>query len=142
MLAPTDALPIALRLREAATGLIELGWNENPYGPSPRALEAATAALGEAHRYPDPLGGDLKRVLAAKHGVEAPQIVLGNGSHELLMQLAQVFAGPGVDVVMSPFGFAVYAIAAQAVRAPLRVAPPLPAGAAEIGMWTLREKGG
>src|SRR3546814_9163423 len=71
--------------------------------------------LGEAHRYPDPLGGDLKRLLAAKHGVEAPQIVLGNGSHELLMQLAQVFAGPGVDVVMSQFGFAVYAIAAQAV---------------------------
>src|SRR3546814_10479201 len=85
--------------------------------------------LGEAHRYPDPLGGDLKRLLAAKHGVEAPQIVLGNGSHELLMQLAQVFAGPGVDVVMSQFGFAVYAIAAQAVGATLRVAPALPADA-------------
>src|SRR3546814_3383386 len=105
---------VALRRRDAATGVIELGSNENPYGPSPRALEAATAALGEAHRYPDPLGGDLKRVLAAKHGVEAPQIVLGNGSHGLLMQLAQVFAGPGVDVVMTAFGLAVYASAGTA----------------------------
>src|SRR3546814_15686232 len=56
-------------------------------------------------------------------------IVLGNGSHGLLMQLAQVFAGPGVDVVMPQFGFAVYAIAAQAVGATLRVAPALPADA-------------
>src|SRR3546814_14671152 len=41
---------VALRRRDAATGVIELGSNENPYGPSPRALEAATAALGEAAR--------------------------------------------------------------------------------------------
>src|SRR3546814_17447093 len=74
---------VALRRRDAATGVIELGSNENPYGPSPRALEAATAALGEAHRYPDPLGGDLKRALAATPGVAAPQILLANGSHAL-----------------------------------------------------------
>ena len=120
---------VALRRRAAATGLAELGSNENPYGPSPRALQAAAAVLGGLHRYPDPLGGDLKRMLAAKHGVDASRIVLGNGSHELLMQLAQVFAGPGVDVVVSRFGFAVFAIAAQAVGATLRVAPALPADA-------------
>lgn len=120
---------MALRRRAAAAGLTELGSNENPCGPSPRALEAASGVLGELHRYPDPLGGDLKRVLAAKHGIDASRIVLGNGSHELLMQLAQVFAGPGVDVVMSQFGFAVYAIATQAVGATLRVAPALPTDA-------------
>lgn len=120
---------VALRRREAATGLVELGSNENPYGPSPRALEAAAAALVETHRYPDPLGGDLKRALGDKHGVDAAQLVLGNGSHELLMQLAQVFAGPGVDVVMSRFGFAVFAIAAQAAGATPRVAAALPADA-------------
>jgi len=114
---------VALRRRAAATGLVELGSNENPRGPGPRALEAAAAALGGLHRYPDPLGGGLKRALSRKHGVDASQLVLGNGSHELLMQLAQVFAGPGVDVVMSQFGFAVYAIATQAVGAALRVAP-------------------
>lgn len=117
---------VALRRRFAPGGLVELGSNENPYGPGPRAREAAAAVLGELHRYPDPLGGDLKRALAAKHGVDAAQVILGNGSHELLMQLAQVFAGPGVDVAMSQFGFAVYAIATQAVGANLRIAPALP----------------
>lgn len=117
---------VALRRRFAAGGLVELGSNENPYGPAPRALAAAATALAELHRYPDPLGGDLKRALATKHGVDASQIILGNGSHELLMQLAQTFAGSGVDVVMSQFGFAVYAIAARAVGANLRVAPALP----------------
>ena len=86
---------VALRRRFAPELLVELGSNENPYGPSPRALEAASTALGELHRYPDPLGGDLKRALAARHAVDAAQVVLGNGSHELLMQLAQVFAGIG-----------------------------------------------
>ncbi|HZW18599.1 MAG TPA: histidinol-phosphate transaminase [Luteimonas sp.] len=117
---------VALRRRAAGTGLVELGSNENPWGPSPRALDAAAAVLGELHRYPDPLGGDLKRALAVEHGIDALQIVLGNGSHELLMQLAQAFAGPGVDVVASQFGFAVYAIAAKAVGAHLRIAPALP----------------
>ncbi|WP_344758969.1 histidinol-phosphate transaminase [Luteimonas lutimaris] len=117
---------VALRRRAAGTGLVELGSNENPWGPSPRALDAAAAVLGELHRYPDPLGGNLKRALAAEHGIDASQVVLGNGSHELLMQLAQAFAGPGVDVVASQFGFAVYAIAARAVGAHLRVAPALP----------------
>jgi len=116
---------VALR-RASANGLVELGSNENPYGPGPRALEAAAAVLGELHRYPDPLGGDLKRALANLHGVDASRIILGNGSHELLMQLAQAFAGPGVDVVASQFGFAVYAIAAKAVGARLCVAPALP----------------
>jgi len=116
---------VALR-RARGDCLVELGSNENPYGPSPRALDAAAAVLGELHRYPDPLGGDLKRALAVEHGVDGSQIVLGNGSHELLMQLAQAFAGPGVDVVASQFGFAVYAIAARAVGAQLRIAPALP----------------
>src|SRR3546814_17040860 len=99
---------VALRRRDAATGVIELGSNENPYGPSPRELEAATAALREAHRYPDPLGGDLKRVLAAQHGVDPPQIVLGNGSRVLLKPLAKVVAGPGGAGGVQPFGCAVH----------------------------------
>jgi histidinol-phosphate aminotransferase len=53
-------------------------------------------------------------------------LLLGNGSHELLMQFAQVFAGPAREVVASRYGFAVYALAAQAANAPLRVASALP----------------
>ncbi|HJR72249.1 MAG TPA: histidinol-phosphate transaminase [Luteimonas sp.] len=114
---------VALRRRFGAEGLVELGSNENPYGPSPRARAAVLAALADVHRYPDPLGGDLKRALAAKHGVAEAQILLGNGSHELLMQFAQVFAGPDAGVVASQYGFAVYALAAQAAGSEFVAAP-------------------
>lgn len=114
---------IALRRRFGANELVELGSNENPYGPSPHVREAILTALEGIHRYPDPLGGDLKRALAAKHGVAASQILLGNGSHELLMQFAQVFAGPGTGVLASQYGFAVYALAAQAAGADFVAVP-------------------
>ncbi len=115
---------VALR-RAAREALTELGSNENSHGPSPLALAAAQAALAEAYRYPDPLGGDLKRALARHHGVGAEHIVLGNGSHELLMQLAQVFSGPDDEVVASRYGFAVYALAARAAGARLVLAEAL-----------------
>ncbi|MDO5610313.1 MAG: histidinol-phosphate transaminase [Pseudomonadota bacterium] len=120
---------IALR-RQAETVLTELGANENSHGPSPKAIVAAQASLAEVFRYPDPLGGDLKRALAAAIDVTGAQIVLGNGSHELLMQFAQVFAGPGDEVIASRYGFAVYALAAQAAGARLVLADALPADAA------------
>lgn len=116
---------VALRRRFRDRAMVELGSNENPYGPSPHVLEAVQAVLHDLHRYPDPLGGELKRTLAARHGIDPAQILLGNGSHELLMQFAQVFAGPGCEVVISQFGFAVYALAAQAAGAVLHVAPAL-----------------
>ncbi len=119
---------VALRRDFGEAGLIELGSNENPYCPSPAARAAALDALNDLHRYPDPLGGDLKRALAAHHGVDVAQILLGNGSHELLMQFAQVFAGPGIDVVASQYGFAVYALAAQAAGANLKLAEAYPHG--------------
>jgi len=114
---------VALRRAHADGVLVELGSNENPYGPSPAAKQAVLETLNQLYRYPDPLGGDLKRALASKLGIETSQIILGNGSHELLMQFAQTFAGPGREVVASQFGFAVYALAAQAAGAELRLAP-------------------
>jgi len=117
---------VALRRRFADAHLVELGSNENPYGPSPRARDAVLATLDDLYRYPDPRGGDLKAALAAKHGLDASQLLLGNGTHELLMQFAQVFAGPGAGVVASQYGFAVYAIAAQAAGAPFAAAPAFP----------------
>lgn len=118
---------VALRRRFGAR-LVELGGNENPHGPSPRAREAILDALGQLARYPDPLGGDLKAALAKRLGVDTAQILLGNGSHELLMQFAQAFCGPEAGVVMSRYGFAVYPLAALAADAPLTVAEALPEG--------------
>lgn len=116
---------VALRAAHAGA-LIELGSNESPHGYAPAVLTAITAALPAIHRYPDPRGGGLKAALAREHGVAIEQIILGNGSHELLMLLAQVFAGPGAGVVAAQYGFAVYAIAAGAANAPLRIAAALP----------------
>ncbi|GAB6196264.1 histidinol-phosphate transaminase [Lysobacter xanthus] len=117
-------------MRGRTQWLVELGSNENPYGPSPRARAAVLDALHLMHRYPDPRGASLKAALASRLGVDARQILLGNGSHELLMQLAQVFAGPGDEVVAPQYGFAVFALAAQAAGATLRIAPALAADAA------------
>ena len=119
---------VAFRRRFDEGFLVELGSNENPYGASPAARAAVLDVLHDLHRYPDPLGGELKRSLAGRHGVAPARILLGNGSHELLMQFAQVFAGPGSEVVASQYGFAVYALATQAAGAALRLAPALPRG--------------
>ncbi len=115
---------VALRRRYPA--LIELGSNENVHGCSARVRPALEAVLDALHLYPDPLGGELKAALASLHAVRAEQIVLGNGSHELLMQFAQAFSGAGDEVVASEFGFAVYALAAQAAGATLVTAKALP----------------
>lgn len=120
---------VALRAKAAPGALVELGSNENSYGPSPAARDAMVQSLAALHRYPDPRGGDLKRAIARRHGVDVDHIALGNGSHELLMMLAQVFAGPGTEVVASQYGFAVYALAARASGATLRQAAALAAGA-------------
>ncbi|MGY4516453.1 histidinol-phosphate transaminase [Lysobacter sp. HA18] len=112
-------------MRARTTWLVELGSNENPYGPSPQARAAVLDALHLMHRYPDPRGASLKAALAELHGVDASRILLGNGSHELLMQFAQVFAGAGDDVVYPQYGFAVFALATRASVANARVAPAL-----------------
>ena len=116
---------VALRARFGGAQLVELGSNENSYGPSPAARAAVLDRLHELHRYPDPLGADLKRALARAHGVAEDELLLGNGSHELLMMIAQVFTGPGVDVVYPRYGFAVFALATQAAGATARVAEAL-----------------
>jgi histidinol-phosphate aminotransferase len=122
---PGHDLP-ALRRRFGAV-LSELGSNENPLGPSRLATRAATHVLDDIWRYPDPLGLSLKQRLSGELGVPVSGITLGNGSHELLMLLAQCFADAEHPVVHSQFGFAVFPIAAAAAGAPSIAVPALPA---------------
>lgn len=123
---PGHDLP-ALRER-FGENIAELGSNENPLGPSPRALKAMRAALDQAFRYPDPRGMVLKRALANDLGVDVERIGLGNGSHELLMLLAQCFADAKHSIVFSQYGFAVFPIATAAAGAGAICVPALPRG--------------
>ncbi|TAN05165.1 MAG: histidinol-phosphate transaminase [Rhodanobacteraceae bacterium] len=120
---PGHDLP-SLRRRFGAA-IAELGSNENPLGPSPRALAAMRAALPNTCRYPDPRGVALKGALAERLGVTPDRIALGNGSHELLMLLAQCFADAGHSVAFSEFCFAVFPLAAAAAGAPAIRVPAL-----------------
>jgi histidinol-phosphate aminotransferase len=116
--------PISELERELGiTGSIKLASNENPLGPSPKALAAAQAALGELARYPDGGGFELRDALAAKHGVDRSCITLGNGSNDVLDMIARVFLHPCVETVMSEYAFAVYPISSQAVGATICIAP-------------------
>ena len=121
---PGHDLP-ALRKRFGAT-LAELGSNENPLGPSPKALAAIQSELANLFRYPDPKGGALKAALAKHLDVDIAQITFGNGSHELLMLIAQCFADASTSVVFSEFGFAVFPIATAATAAKAIRVPALP----------------
>jgi histidinol-phosphate aminotransferase len=122
---PGHDLP-ALRER-FGRDIAELGSNENPLGPSPRAIEAMRDALAETFRYPDPRGLALKTALAAHHRVGVDRIALGNGSHELLILLAQCFADPAHSIVFSQYGFAVFPIATAVTGAIAVRVPALPA---------------
>jgi histidinol-phosphate aminotransferase len=109
-------------------GLLELGSNENCHGPSPNIKLGLQAELDSLFRYPDPAGKALKLAIAEKLGVPVDCLALGNGSHEILMQLAQVFAAPEDEVLVSRYCFAVYPIAAKAAGARLVVVDANPPG--------------
>ncbi len=103
---------------------IKLASNENPIGPSPRALDALQRALPAVHRYPDSAGFELIRKLAARHRLAPEQIVLGNGSDEIISMLARAFLQPGDEVIMPMPSFQMYEIEARAAAA-VPVAVPL-----------------
>ncbi len=99
------------------TGAIKLASNESPLGASPKALAAARAALTGMARYPDGGGYALKQALAAKLGVGADQITLGNGSNEILEFAVRAFVSAQDEVIFSQHAFALYPIVTQAVGA-------------------------
>ena len=116
--------PVAELERELGiSNAVKLASNENPYGPSPRALAAASAVLQELSRYPEGSGYLLAEQLASKHRVTRDCITLGNGSNDVLDMIARVFLTPEHEAVFSEHAFAVYPIAVQAVGAQARIAP-------------------
>lgn len=104
---------LAREMGIAPDRIIKLASNENPLGPSPRAVEAMRAALDRAHFYPDGGGWALRGAIAGKLGVERENVVLGNGSNELIEFAGHAFLKPGDEIVTARHAFAVYPLMAQ-----------------------------
>ena len=118
--------PIGELAREyglAEDAIVKLASNENPRGPSPAVKRAIAAVIPEITRYPDGSGFVLKEALAARNGISREQVVLGNGSNDILELVTQAFLRPGDQAVYSQHAFAVYPLATQA-RGAIGVAVP------------------
>jgi histidinol-phosphate aminotransferase len=98
----------------AEDSIVKLASNENPRGPSARVRQAIVDAAAGVTRYPDGNGFALKQALAARFGVTLEQVVLGNGSNDILELATQAFLRPGDEAVYAQHAFAVYPLATQA----------------------------
>jgi histidinol-phosphate aminotransferase len=112
---PTSELARELGLDEKA--IVKLASNENPLGPSPRALAAIQTLLSGLAQYPDGSGHELKSVLMDKYAVQRDQVFLGNGSNDVLELAARVFLTPHSSAIYSQHAFAVYPLVVQAIGA-------------------------
>lgn len=111
---------------EAEMGLsriIKLASNENPLGPSPKALEAAAAALSGIHRYPDAGTLRLRHSLSAKLVLRPEQLIVSNGGDELITLVAETFLEPGDEVIVCPPSFSEYEFGAHLMGASIVKVP-------------------
>ncbi|WP_170346028.1 histidinol-phosphate transaminase [Ruegeria atlantica] len=103
--------------------VIKLSSNENPFGPSPRAIEAVRDSAATLHRYPSTDHASLRAAIGARHGLDPARIICGVGSDEVLQFVAQAYAGPGDEVIYTEHGFSMYPIIARMAGAtPVMVA--------------------
>jgi histidinol-phosphate aminotransferase len=112
---PTAELAREMNLDEAS--IVKLASNENPLGPSPAAARTVDAQIKDLARYPDGSGFDLKQHLSRRWRVDPAQVVLGNGSNDVLELVGRVFLSPGTSAVFSQHAFAVYPLVVQATGA-------------------------
>ncbi len=125
--AGTPIEQVARRLGFAVGDIVKLASNENPLGPSPAAIAAAQHELARVHRYPDSEAPLLRGALARHLRVTPEEVVVGNGSNELLELLVRTFCAGGEHVVFGEPAFVVYRLACLAQGVP-HSAVPLDAG--------------
>jgi histidinol-phosphate aminotransferase len=92
--------------------IIKMASNENPLGPSPKAVAAMTEALQQAHIYPDGFGFKLRDAISKKFDVGIDQVVLGNGSNEIIEFIGHAFLRPGDNIITAEHAFVVYKLMA------------------------------
>ena len=109
---PVDELERELGI----TNAIKLASNENPLGPSSKACSVITESLSQLHRYPDGSGLVLRKSLAARWKVEPDQVILGNGSDEIISLLVRAFLAPQEEAVMASTTFIIYKMAVEGAQ--------------------------
>jgi histidinol-phosphate aminotransferase len=114
---------VARELGLPARSIIKMASNENPLGPSPLALAALKGAAKKLHLYPDGNAFYFKQKLAAKLGVEPGNLILGNGSNDVLELIAHAVLAPGAEAVMSQYCFLVYPLVTRLLGAAPVVVP-------------------
>lgn len=117
--------PVRQAELESGVKCIKMASNENPFGPSPLAIEAIAAAISDVHFYPDTASTELTARLAEIHDVDPQQIMVTAGSTTFLEVLARTLLGPGLNAITSKVSFIVYPIVTQATGAHLIEVPTL-----------------
>lgn len=112
------------------TGAIKVASNENPLGPSPKALAALPTTMSTMQLYPDAGGFALRRALSTRYGVPIENIALGNGSNDMLYQLVLAATDPTDEVLSHKYAFLSYRLSAQVAGRPFVAAPTTP----ELGL--------
>lgn len=116
---PIEELERELGVKNA----VKLASNENPMGASPKALAAVREYVAGAHRYPDAATWNLRSDLAAHHGIERDEIVVGNGSNELIDLICRTYVSPLDHAVIGAPSFVCYELGLTAANVPYDVAP-------------------
>jgi histidinol-phosphate aminotransferase len=111
------------RVQPKGLAVVNLGFNELPYGPTPKVAEAIAACALRANYYGSPGCGALRGALAQANGLDADAIICGNGSEELLDVIARNFARPGDEILISQFGYIQFEMTANRLGATLVKAP-------------------
>ncbi|EAR07754.1 pyridoxal phosphate-dependent aminotransferase, partial [Reinekea blandensis] len=112
-----------IKTRFGLSDVVYLASNENPFGCSSTVKSTLNQALENSHRYPDGAGRELKTALASGLGLHMDQVLLGNGSNEILDSVIKGFLGEGDEMLVSAHSFAMYPIMAQWVGANVRQIP-------------------
>jgi histidinol-phosphate aminotransferase len=115
--------PIRQAERESGIACIKMASNENPFGPSPKALEAMRAAAAEANLYPDNENTELRKQLSARYGLSTEQVLVTDGTTAFLDLIARTLLAPGLNAVTSERSFIVYPIVTRAAGGTLIEVP-------------------
>jgi len=105
--------------RDLGVKVVQLGMNENPFGPSPKAVEAARAYMDQVAPYPDDSGFFLRQKLAAHYGISMDELIVSSGSSDILSMAYHAVLSPGAEVVTGEASFVVYYLLADMLAMPI-----------------------